>query len=161
MENEDYRIINKNDTTIKCFRDGRIETLCKRTNKYCKKGEWMERSNNPKKNGYIRIMIGAKHYLAHRIIMIAFVGESEQCVDHINRIKTDNRFENLHYCTHIENNLNRDFCDNAKGCYWDKKAKKWRALISIDGKCKHLGYFDNEQDAHQAFLQAKARRNLE
>ena len=27
MENEDYRIINKNDTTIKCFRDGRIETL--------------------------------------------------------------------------------------------------------------------------------------
>ena len=156
MENEDYRIINKNDTTIKCFRDGRIVTLSKKCKKYEK---WNERIVKPKKNGYIRIQIGAKHYQAHRLIMEAFVGESEQCVDHINRIKTDNRFENLRYCSHYENSLNRDWVDNAKGYYWDRN--KWKAQISIDGKLKHLGLFDNEDDARQAFLEARARRNLE
>jgi hypothetical protein len=64
--------------------------------------------------------------------MMAFVGESDQEVDHINRIKTDNRFENLRYCTHSENNLNRDYVDNAKGYSWDKK--KWQAHIRINGK---------------------------
>ena len=32
MANEDFRIIIKNDTTMKVFRDGRIFTLCKVTN---------------------------------------------------------------------------------------------------------------------------------
>ena len=156
MENEDYRIINKNDNTIKCFRDGRIETLF--TYKDGRE-KWIERSNNPKKSGYIRIHIGEKHYQAHRLIMEAFVGPSDKDVDHINRIKTDNRFENLHYCTRTENNLNRDWVDNAKGYYSDRK--KWRAEFTFDGKKKHLGMFDNEHDARQAYLQARERRNLE
>jgi len=160
MENEDYRIINKNDTTIKCFRDGRIFTLCNRTNQYGKKGEWIERSDKPNKKGYIHLRIGGKHYLAHRLIMESFVGPSEQEVDHIDRNKSNNNFENLRYCSHSENNLNKDCCDNAKGYCWHKRVKKWQAKISIDGKCKHLGYFDNEHDAHQAFLEAKALRNM-
>ena len=66
--------------------------------------------------GYIHIQIGVKMYKVHRLIMMAFVGESQQEVDHINRIKTDNRFENLRYCTRSENNLNKDYVNNAKGC---------------------------------------------
>ena len=158
MENEDYRIINKNDTTIKCFRDGRIFTLF--TYKDGRE-KWNERSNNPKKNGYIRIQIGEKHYHVHRLIMMAFVGDSDKDVDHINRIKTDNRFENLRYCTRSENQLNRESVDNAKGYCWHKSQKKWQAQIRFDGKSKHLGCFDNEQDARQAYLQARERRNLE
>ena len=160
MENEDYRIINKNDTTMKVFRDGRIETICKRTNQYGKKGEWIERSNKPNSKGYITIGIGGKMYLAHRLIMEAFVGESEQEVDHIDRNKTNNNFHNLRYCTHIENSFNRDYCDNTKGYTWHKSAKKWHAQISIDNKMKHLGYFDNEDDARQAYLQARKYRTI-
>ena len=160
MENEDYRIINKNDNTIKCFRDGRIETLCKVTSKHGKKGEWIERSNKPKKNGYIRICIGAKHYQAHRLIMEAFVGESEQDVDHIDRNRSNNNFHNLNYCTSSENSLNRDWVDTAKGYTWDKHAKKWKAQIMIDCKSKHLGMFEKEQDARQAYLQARKYRTI-
>ena len=156
MENEDYRIINKNDTTIKCFRDGRIETLCNKCKKYEK---WIERKVKPDR-GYIRIQIGGKLCRVHRLIMEAFEGPSEQEVDHIDRNKTNNNFENLHYCSRSENALNRDFSDNAKGCYWHKTKKKWRARIRIDGKLKSLGLFDNEQDARQSFLQAKARRTI-
>ena len=157
MENEDYRIINKNDTTIKCFRDGRIVTLSKKCKKYEK---WNERIVKPTNQGYIRIGIGGKHYRVHRLIMEAFVGESEQEVDHIDRNKTNNNFHNLRYCTHIENSFNRDYCDNTKGYTWHKSAKKWHAQISIDNKMKHLGYFDNEDDARQAYLQARERRTI-
>ena len=146
---EDYRIITVNDNTIKCFRDGRIFTLDNRCKKYEK---WNERTNKPNNGGYIRIHISGKMYFAHRLIMIAFVGKSDQEVDHINRIKTDNRFENLRYCTRRENGLNRDFVENAKGYYWHHT--KWRASIRINNKLKHLGRFDNEQEARKAYLEA-------
>jgi hypothetical protein len=42
MEDE-YHIITVNDTTIKCFRDGRIFTLSKKCKKYEK---WVERTIN-------------------------------------------------------------------------------------------------------------------
>ena len=157
MEDEDYRIMVLNDTTIKCFRDGMIHKLCKKSNQYGKKGEWIERPNKPSNDGYIIIGIGGKFYKAHRLIMMAFVGESHQEVDHINRIKTDNRFENLRYVTRSQNGLNRDCVDNAKGCSSYKN--KWKAQIHINGKYKHLGVFDNEQEAHQAYLEARAYRS--
>ena len=160
MENEDYRIINFANTTIKCFRDGRIFTLCKVTSKHGKKGEWMERIVKPNNYGYIKVYISGKNYPVHRLIMEAFVGESEQDVDHIDRNKSNNNFHNLRYCTRSENMLNRDYCDTAKGYCWHKQSKKWRARISIDGKLKHLGLFDNEDDARQAYLQARARRTI-
>ena len=159
MENEDYRIINVNDTMIKCFRDGRIHTLCKYSNKYCKKGEWIERKVKPNFHGYKQISIRGKMCRVHRLIMLAFVGESDKDVDHINRIKTDNRFENLRYVTRCENNWNKEDMDNAKGYYWDKKLKKWRSQISIDSKEKHLGLFEKEEDARQAYLDAKSYRS--
>ena len=153
---DEYRIITLNDNTIKCFRDGRIHTLDNRCKKYEK---WIERSSNPDKKGYIRIQIGGKNYRAHRLIMEVFEGPSEQEVDHIDRNKSNNNFQNLRYCSRTENNLNKDCCENAKGYYRDKN--KWKAQISIDSKQKHLGYFDNEHEAHQAFLEAKALRKMD
>ena len=151
----EYHIITVNDNTIKAFSDGRIFTLSKK----CKKGEWIERSDKPNNKGYIRICICKKMYYVHRLIMMAFVGESDQQVDHINRIKTDNRLENLRYCTPRENQLNRDYVDNAKGYSWDKN--KWKATIRINNKQKYLGRFDKEEDAHQAYLDARLKYHNE
>ena len=39
----------------------------------------------------------------HRLVMLAFVGKSDLEVNHINGIKTDNRLENLEYCSRSEN----------------------------------------------------------
>lgn len=63
-------------------------------------------------NGYMVINIYnngiIKMKTIHSLIMLAFIGERPDGidVDHINRIRDDNRLENLRYCSRSENNLN-------------------------------------------------------
>lgn len=42
-----------------------------------------------------------------------------------------------------------------KGYSWRKNARKWSAQIMVDGKYIHLGYFIFEEDAENAYLEAK------
>lgn len=42
-----------------------------------------------------------------------------------------------------------------KGVSWYKASSKWSARIRVNGKLKHLGYFKEEKEAHQAYLAAK------
>jgi hypothetical protein len=59
----------------------------------------------PQKNtsGYLQIILNKQTYRVHRLVMLAFIWESKLDVNHINWIKTDNRLENLEYCTRSEN----------------------------------------------------------
>lgn len=49
--------------------------------------------------GYMHVMINHKQYLVHRLVMETFVGPIPEgkTVDHINRIRDDNRLENLQF----------------------------------------------------------------
>jgi hypothetical protein len=42
-----------------------------------------------------------------------------------------------------------------KGYSWDGPKQKWKARIKVNQRLQHLGYFDREEDAHQAYLVAK------
>jgi hypothetical protein len=59
--------------------------------------------------GYVQVGLRKegvrKFFLIHRIVMLAFVGESDLQVNHKNGIKTDNCLENLEYCTASENTI--------------------------------------------------------
>ena len=89
----------------------------------------------------------------HRLIMNSPTGFM---VDHINHNGLDNRKKNLRIVTPQQNTWNaRPFKDQGKSKYkgvsWEKKYKKWKANICIENKLKHIGYFDNEKEAAEAY----------
>jgi hypothetical protein len=51
----------------------------------------------------------------------------------------------------IQNRINPE----VKGYSWDNQKQKWKARIKINQRLHHLGYFDNEEQAHEAYLTAK------
>ena len=59
--------------------------------------------------GYIRVVLNGKHFKKHRLIAEQFIPNPLNLpfVDHKNRIRTDNRVENLRWVTHSENDNNK------------------------------------------------------
>lgn len=108
--------------------------------------------------GYIRIGFKGKNYAAHRIAYYLFHKEIDDTkdIDHINGDGTDNRIENLRLVSHQKNMWN---APNARGAC--RFRKKWRAFITIDSESKYLGLFDTENEAREAYLQAKRAYHAE
>jgi hypothetical protein len=73
-------------------------------------------------------------------------------IDHLDGNKLNNNIENLQKKTHQHNMWNQI---NAKGYSWSKQKNKYQAQICVNSKNKHLGYFDNEIDARNCYLDAK------
>ena len=102
--------------------------------------------------GYIRICIDGRYYLAHRVAYFLSTGKQpgKLMVDHINRIRTDNRASNLRLVSHRQNQTNI----TKKGYHFCNTTQKWRATIAVDGKQKHLGYFSCPLLARLSYLDA-------
>jgi HNH endonuclease/AP2 domain len=99
-----------------------------------------------------------KTILMHRVIMERMLGrplEKGEEVDHIDHNGLNNQISNLRLSTHGENlrNQRRQIgCSSIyKGVCWKKDKQKWKSQIKINGKGKHLGYFDSEIDAARAY----------
>lgn len=59
-------------------------------------------------NGYltVRLLVGTKFHLVHRLVAVAFVsGDSELQVNHKNGVRDDNRAENLEWLSCSDNHL--------------------------------------------------------
>ena len=104
------------------------------------------------KNGYCEIRLNGKLYLGHRLAWF-YVNKKwpPSEIDHINGNPSDNCIGNLRCVTSSQNKQNTklrsDNSSGRKGVSWGKSVNKWVARIGIDGKYKHLGCFDDIQDA--------------
>ena len=94
------------------------------------------------KNRYCEVLLSKnlkkKMFFVHHLVATAFIPnpESTSCVVHINRIKRDNKFENLKW-----------FSKTCTGVYYDKSRDKWKVRIAINGKKKHIGYYQTFDEA--------------
>lgn len=106
--------------------------------------------------GYVRFVIDGENYYSHRLAFLYMTGEwPKDQIDHINRIKDDNRWINLRECTHSQNQANSvPFKNNKsgfKGVYWEKERNKWISTIRCEGKKFFLGRFKDVLDATVAY----------
>lgn len=74
-------------------------------------------------------------------------------IDHINGIRDDNRIENLRVVTHQQNNWNQV---RAKG-YYLRPNGTYQVQISLNDKKIYIGTYDTEDEARQAYLEAKLK----
>jgi len=164
MEDEDFRVMVLNDTTMKVFRDGRIHTLFKHKDG---REKWRVKAFRLSQAGYPRVMIGSKknhknykEWYIHNIIALCYLGEKPEGyqTDHINSIRADNRVENLQYITQQQNiqKIKTRNGRNVKG-YTLKKNGKYVAKIKVDNKSFNLGTYDTEEEARQVYLDAKLK----
>lgn len=74
-------------------------------------------------------------------------------IDHIDGNGLNNQRSNLRIVTRRQNQQNRH--ENKTSIYpgvnWNFKRNKWEAGIRINGKTKHLGYFDFELEAFKIY----------
>jgi hypothetical protein len=114
-------------------------------------------------NGYYCVGISkysiTKTRTVHQLVAITFLNHKPNgrilVVNHKNFNKQDNRVENLEIVTMRENSNKKHLPSSSKyvGVSWKKENKKWMASIDINGKRKHLGYFNCELEASNAYQQ--------
>jgi hypothetical protein len=115
----------------------------------CKRYKWGINSM-----GYAACCLGKKQtILLHRFLLNP---KADECVDHINGVRSDNRRANLRICTKQQNNHNRHD-DRDLGIIWDKFRSKWKAIITFNNKQIYLGRFNEKEDAIQARKEAEMK----
>ena len=155
LEHGEYEIKELRGTRLLLFKTGKIFRWSK-----CR--GWKSVSNTANRtDGYNQIIVGRKEdnnqtmIKRHRLMGYAFlnldINDPKAQIDHIDGNRLNNHINNLRVVTHQQNHFNRT---TAKG-YLITPNNKYKAYIRACNVLHHLGYYDTEEEARQAYLQAK------
>ena len=142
------------ERTSKSYKDGRSQ------------GHYLsEKIRKPSvKNGYFFLWLYDKNGLRkmeyiHRLVAKHFVlKKNGTYIDHIDRNRQNNTSINLRWTTQSINchNTTKKTC----GFYWSKQRKKYHSRITVENKVYHLGFFETEKEAREAYLYAYKNKVL-
>ena len=152
----EYEIKDVRNTLFAVFKNGKVF-------RWIKGGYWKSVYPGVNKNdGYNQICVGRKQdnnlatILRHRLMAYAFLNldieNPKMEVDHIDGNRINNHINNLRVVNRQQNQWNQT---KAKGYIYLQKLNKYRSQIGVDYKLIYLGFYDTEEEAHQAYLNAK------
>lgn len=109
-----------------------------------------------KSDGYVAVRVDNFIYKSHRLAWFyeyGFFPPNE--IDHINRVRSDNRITNLRLATKSENLRNRPVFERSisgiKGVYFHKRLNKWLVKLFVNKKLIHLGWHEDIDAAKKAY----------
>lgn len=112
------------------------------------------------KSGYVTVvLVGKVGKLStkriHSLVAGAFLGHTYKkgglIVDHIDNNKSNNKLSNLQLIS-IRENSTKDKENKFTGVTLDKVSNRYRSRITIEGKRIHLGMFNTQEEAYDAYL---------
>lgn len=119
-----------------------------------------EQAGHIERSGYRAIRIDNQPFKAHRLAWLYMTGGwPAQQIDHVNRIRGDNRFANLREASPIENAQNKSNAPGSTGFVgvtWHEHAQRFSARIRVNKRRRHLGYFKCPRLASDAYQAARA-----
>lgn len=114
-----------------------------------------DRAGSPHIEGYRAVGIDGVSLLEHRVVWVHVNGEIPDGfdVDHINRVRTDNRPCNLRLVSRTENLHNSDGRKNSTGLAGVALVPSGRFVAGIHVKRvrQYIGTFDTAEEAHEAY----------
>ena len=154
MAAKDFTLLNIDLHNIFYYKDGLL--FYKNTNK---KAGWDSQSS------YNKVEINYKTYCQHRVIFLMQHGYLPKVVDHIDVNRYNNKIENLRASNQSKNALyarkKSHNTSGVKGVHFHRISNKWWARISIDGKRKSLGLFDDLELAELVMIEAREKHHGE
>ena len=111
--------------------------------------------------GYVVVRVDYIDVFAHHVVWALRFGEyPSTSLDHINRIKTDNRIENLREATASDNAANCESKGRTSkyvGVSLDRGRGTWIAQIMKGGRNQYIGRYQSEEDAALAYNRAATK----
>jgi hypothetical protein len=104
---------------------------------------------------YVTRIKGVRIYI-HKIVFLMFHGYTATTIRFLDGNSLNYAIENLRDCSVSEvlftAKKRKDNSSGYKGVSWSKKRNKWVCWIGKDKKKIWLGYFDDKEKAHQAYI---------
>lgn len=115
-------------------------------------------------NGYRQLWVDGVLYYAHRLAWLYEHGSfPEDQIDHIDGNRQHNAIRNLRHLANEQNQQNRRKANrsNRSGFLGVTAgfSKNYMAQIHVNRKTIYLGQFDTAEEAHAAYLKAKAKHH--
>ena len=109
-------------------------------------------------HGYVQISVAGRSYTAQRLAWLYVYGTwPDGVIDHINRVRNDNRIANLRCVNRSQNALNTEYTTSKAKVRGVTYCPPWRVTIQVDGKRKDLGRFHTLEEAVAARIAAELK----
>lgn len=117
-------------------------------------------------SGYFQIGIDGYDVKSHRVAYCLYYGRWPDCeIDHVNRVRSDNRIENLRDSNRCGNarNLSKPSHNTSgiKGVGFCKQTGRWTAWIWVNNKKIWLGRHATKEIAQKHYLAASEKYHKE